>query len=308
MPIQIEKIVDEPSPSRLNIKTLEKKSHIKRFRSAFKTWLKRLINFRSRHSLEETVSEIIEEYNPSRTKMSEEEQYILHNFLEFGSKKVSHIIIPRSDICAVKNTAKLEEIVESFSNFAHTRIIVYAEDLDNIVGFIHIKDLIPILAGKEKFNIQKLVRKTILVAPSMKLVDLLSQMQKQRTHIAVVLDEYGGTHGIVTMEDIIEVIFGEIDDEHDVKTQAQDYKRLNDNTLIASARMEIEDLEKLLKIKLKNKEDDFETVGGLILARHGHMPKKGSIVPITDNINAEIIDANPRSLKQVKISVNEVEA
>ncbi|MCC2646557.1 MAG: hypothetical protein K0R02_622 [Rickettsiaceae bacterium] len=307
MPNKIEKLSDEPSPSRLEPKPTEKKNP-KKFRTRFKAWLKKLVTFRSRHTLEETVSEIIEEYNPSREKMSEEEQHILHNFLHFGGKKVSHIIIPRSDICAVKSTATLDEIVESFSNFAHTRIIVYEEDLDNILGFIHIKDLIPVLARKEKFNLAKLIRKTMLVAPSMKLVDLLLQMQKNRTHLAIVLDEYGGTHGIVTMEDIIEVIFGEIDDEHDVKNQNQDYKRLNDNTLIANARMEIEDLEKILNIKLKTKEDDFETVGGLILARHGHMPKKGSIIPITNNINAEIIDANPRTLKQVKISVNEVEA
>jgi magnesium and cobalt transporter len=298
---------DEPSSSKINNKLPEKKLHHKKFRTTFKAWLKRLVSFRTHHSLEETVSEIIEEYNPKREKMTSEEQKILHNFLEFGSKKVSNIIIPRSDICAVKDTATINDIISSFTHFAHTRIIVYKEDLDDIVGFIHIKDLIPILAGKEKFNLNKLIRKTILVAPSMKLHDLLSQMQKQRTHIAIVLDEYGGTHGIVTMEDIIEVIFGEIDDEHDVKNQIEDYKMLNEHTLIASARMEIKVLEQILKIKLKTEEDDFETVGGLILARHGHMPKKGSIVPITHNINAEIIDANPRSLKQVKISVAELD-
>lgn len=290
---------DLVKPSILNKKLLARK-----IQNKFQNWLKRLVNFKSNHSLEETVSEIIEEYNPNRQKMTAEEQKILHNFLEFGSKKVSDIAISRSDICAVKLDATIDNIVDAFNNFAHTRIIVYNEDLDDIAGFIHIKDLIPILAGKRQFNLSSLLRKTILVAPSMKLHDLLAQMQKQRIHIAIAVDEYGGTYGIVTMEDIIEVIFGEIDDEHDVENNIKQYKIINNNMIIADARMDIKNLEEILKLKLKTNNNDFETVGGLILSKHGHMPKKGAIINITSNINAEIIDVDPRSLKLIKILID----
>ena len=237
-------------------------------------------------------------------KMSDGEKHLLGNFLEFCNKTVEDVMIPRSDICALSTKAMLSDLTSAISKHAHTRTLIYQDNLDNIVGFIHIKDLFEVIAHNKSFSLKKLMRKSIVSAPSMKLIDLLAEMQKKRTHIAVVVDEYGGTDGIATIEDIMEAIVGEIEDEHDDATdENHSYSIISPGVVLTSARVEIDELERALGIKFKNKEDDCDTIGGLVLIRSGHIPKKGDIVDISENIKVEVMESTPRGLKKIKITI-----
>lgn len=234
-------------------------------------------------------------------KMREGERRLLGNFLEFCNKTVEDVMIPRSDIFALSTKAALADLTAAISKHSHTRTLIYQDNLDNIVGFIHIKDLFGILAHNRSFSVKKLMRKPIISAPSMKLIDLLAEMQKKRTHIAVVVDEYGGTDGIATIEDIMEAIVGEIEDEHDDEDESHAYTIMPSGEVLTSARVEIEDLEVALGMKLKNEEDDCDTIGGLVLLRIGHIPKKGEVVALTEKIKAEVVESSLRKLTKIRL-------
>lgn len=227
---------------------------------------------------------------------------IINNLGSFSEKNLEDVMIPRSDIVAVDVSISLEELSKSIVEHAHTRTLVYQEHLDHILGFVHIKDLFEVIAESKKFNLKKLARKHIVAPHSMKLTDLLTEMQKTRTHIAVVVDEYGGTDGIVTIEDIIEEIVGNINDEHDDIGDDEDYKIVKPGLIIASARMDIEDLEKILKIKISEEDDEFDTIGGYIMAKSGSVLEKGEKFHINDDVLVEILEATPRAIKQVRIT------
>ncbi len=240
-------------------------------------------------------------------KLTLQEKSILNNFLQFAGKTVEDVMIPRSDITAVTKNVTLEELKEVLIKFPHTRILVYEDNLDNIIGFIHIKDIFKIIAHKQDFKIQKVIRKPIIATPSMKLITLLTEMQTKRTHIAIVVDEYGGTDGITTIENIMEEIFGSIEDEHDEHLGSNNYKVLSPNTILASSRVKVEELEELLGVTLKNPNDECETISGLILAKTGNVPIIGTKINITEEVEAEVIDANPRTLKLVKLTLKNVQ-
>ncbi|MDG1436544.1 MAG: hemolysin family protein [Rickettsiaceae bacterium] len=226
---------------------------------------------------------------------------ILNNMGSFSEKTLEDIMIPRADIISVADNISLEELNKVIVEHAHARIIVYHEHLDNILGFLHIKDLFEVIVESKNFNLKKLLRKHIVSPYSMKLIDLLAQMQRSRTHIAIIVDEYGGTDGLVTIEDIIEEIVGNIDDEHDIGVD-EDYKIIKPGVLITSARVEIEELEKILGVKLSSADDEFDTIAGLVMALSGSVLEKGEVVHITKDIVAEILEATPRAIKQIKIT------
>jgi CBS domain containing-hemolysin-like protein len=226
---------------------------------------------------------------------------ILNNLGSFSEKTLENIMIPRSDIISVGVDASLEELSALIVKHAHTRTLVYQERLDDIIGFIHIKDLFEVIVESKKFNLKRLLRKHIVAPHSMKLIDLLTQMQRSRTHIAIVVDEYGGTDGLVTIEDIIEEIVGNIDDEHDIGID-EDYRILKPGLIITSARVEIQELENVLGTQLSSVDDEFDTIGGLIMAKSGSVPEKGEVIHITEDIIAEILEATPRTIKQIKLT------
>lgn len=230
-------------------------------------------------------------------------QEYLSSFESFASKKVEDVMIPRSDIIAVSADIESNDLSKLIVEHNHTRILVYNDNLDNIIGFLHIKDLFKMITESRSFNLQKLLRQNLVSPMSMRLSDLLSEMQLKRTHISVVVDEYGGTDGIVTIEDIVEAIVGRIDDEHD-DIDTGGFKILKSGTVISNARVEIDELEKELKIKLKTEGAEFDTIGGLVLAKSGNIPSRGEIIEITDDIAVEILDSTPRTIKQLKIIFN----
>ncbi|MCX4080169.1 hemolysin family protein [Rickettsia rhipicephali] len=245
---------------------------------------------------------VIKRLKINSQKMTLDERNILANLLELEYKTIEDIMVPRSDIAAIKLTTNLEELSESIKlEVPHTRTLIYDGTLDNVVGFIHIKDLFKALATKQNGRLKKLIRKHIIAAPSMKLLDLLAKMRRERTHIAIVVDEYGGTDGLVTIEDLIEEIVGRIDDEHDQQLDSDNFKVINNSTIISNARVEVEVLEEIIGEKLQNDDDEFDTIGGLVLTRVSSVPAIGTRIDISENIEIEVTDATPRSLKQVKI-------
>ncbi len=227
---------------------------------------------------------------------------IISNIKDFSEKTVEDVMIPRSDIASISIDSKLEDVCKAILEHGHTRTLIYKGGLDNIAGFIHIKDLFAVIAGSKKVSLKKLIRKHIISPHSMKLIDLLAQMQINRTHIAVVVDEYGGTDGLVTIEDIIEEIVGRIDDEHDIEADEDSYKIIRPGFIITSARVEIEDLENAIGTKLRHEDEEIDTIGGLVMAISGCVPEKGEIIIINENVVAEIIEATPRTIKQIKIT------
>ena len=231
-----------------------------------------------------------------------QQDIITKNFESFTEKTVEDVMIPRSDIISVSYDISLEELSKTIIKYGHTRTLVYKDNLDNVIGFLHIKDLFEIIAKSKKYSLKKLMRKHIVSPHSMTLIDLLRQMQIHRTHIAIVVDEYGGTDGIVTIEDVIESIVGKIDDEHDTDLDLDTFKILKPGLLVATARMEVEELEKLLNVKLREEDDEFDTIGGLVLAKAGTVPEKGDVIIITEEVTVEIIDSTPRTIKQLRIT------
>jgi magnesium and cobalt transporter len=245
----------------------------------------------------------IKNFRLTGKKIPSYERNILNNSLSFASKTVEDVMVPRSDISAVRKDISLEGLSIKMTECPFTRILVYDDTLDNVIGFVHIKDILKTLLSKANFQIDTILRTPIIAAPSMKLIDLLVEMQLKRTHMAIVIDEYGGTDGIVTIEDIIEEIVGRIDDEYDTRLESDSYTIVNPSTILSHARVEVEALEKILGIKLKKEDDEFDTIGGLVLAKVGNVPSIGTKIDISDIVELEVIDASTRTLKQVKLKL-----
>lgn len=224
------------------------------------------------------------------------------NLRTFADSTVGDIIIPRSDICAVSIEDSLDDICKAINTKSHTRVLVYKGDLDTIVGFLHIKDVFKIISEKKQFNIQDILRTHVITTNSTRLIDILATMKKCRVHIAIVADEYGGTDGMITIEDVTEKLLGPINDEHD--SQDENHKVSKDGSIIVNSRTKIEDLHRLIDLDLElSEEEDYDTVGGLIMAKIGHMPKVGEKITIANKAAFEIVEATARQVKKVKITV-----
>ena len=270
------------------------KSHIKKFFSKLLTIPSSLSKKQNNYHNQK------ENTNATHTQQN----VIIKNFESFAEKTVEDVMIPRSDIISVSYDISLEELSKTIIKYGHTRTLVYKDNLDNVIGFLHIKDLFEIIAKSKKYSLKKLMRKHIVSPHSMTLIDLLKQMQIHRTHIAVVVDEYGGTDGIVTIEDVIEAIIGRINDEHDEGLEAENIEIIKPGLMIVNARMEIEELEKILDVTLRKEEGEFDTIGGLVLATIGTVPEKGEVIALTEEVTVEILDSTPRAIKQLKVMCN----
>ena len=229
---------------------------------------------------------------------------MLSNILKIDQIRSSDIMIPRADIGAVEVNDNFNKVLEVFIRESHSRVPIYEKNLDNIVGMIHIKDLVKYQNSENnKSNFLNSIKREILkIPPSMPALDLLLKMQITRLHMGVVIDEYGCTDGLITIEDVIEEITGEIEDEHDEKTLPMLIKT-SSNTLEASARVEINELQKITNINfiadLEN--DDIDTLGGLIFSIAGRIPQRGEIIKHHSGTNFEIKDADPMKIKSVKV-------
>lgn len=276
------------------------------WRSAWE-WVRGLCGGKSSVSLKEAIETLIRQHEGSGEKpLSLEEKHILRNVLSLGDIQVSDIMTPRSDITAVPYDITLPQLKSHVLRHRHTRIPVYRDTFDQMLGFIHVKDLLPMLSGDMGFELKALMRDLLLVSPSMRVVDLLVKMRKSGTHMAFIVDEYGGTDGLVTLEDLFEEIVGDIQDEHDGKDEDNSITRLSDKMFEVSARIRIETLQQQLGLTLATGEqaEEFDTLGGLIFFQLGRVPAKGEVIPHGSRIKFEIIAADPRRIHKVKIIVS----
>ena len=256
-------------------------------------------------SLKENIETVLDTIKKDDKNISKQERLMLLNILKIDQIRSIDIMIPRADIGAVEVNDSFEKVLEVFIKESHSRVPVYEKNLDNIIGMIHIKDLVKYQSNEnfEQGFLRKIIRDVVEIPPSMPVLDLLMKMQLTRLHMGIVIDEYGGTDGLVTIEDVIEEITGEIEDEHDEQNMPTLIKT-SPNSFKASARAKIEDFQNLSKINLLNVHDneDVDTLGGLVIATVGRVPQRGEIIKHESGLIFEIIDADPRKIKLLKIT------
>ena len=249
--------------------------------------------------LREVVEEIIEE--PLATSgISSAERMLLGNIMELRGKKIGDCMIQRADIVAADIDSGMRDLVDVMAAHAHSRIPIYRETLDDVIGMVHIKDILPCLAYQQERSIADLIRPVMFVAPSMAASRLLLQMRQTRQHMAMVVDEFGGIDGMVTIEDLVEEIVGEIEDEHDTPPPPSIISRA-DGTLLIDARLPIEEFERRTAIQLPLLEgEDIDTLGGYVANLAGRIPHIGEKV-IGDGLSFEVLEMDQSRIRHLRV-------
>jgi magnesium and cobalt transporter len=251
--------------------------------------------------LRDTIEEIIEEGDAPAEPMGAAERAILANVLRLREVMADDVMVPRADIVAIDSDIGLEALVAFLVREAHSRVPVYRGSLDEVLGFVHVKDVLRVQQSGEAFRLSDVLRKVLFVSPSMRVLDLLLEMRKSRTHLALVVDEYGGIDGLVTIEDVVEAIVGDIEDEHDTEDGPLLIK-LDEAMWQADARLPIDEFQAQTGIALDDADRaaDVDTVGGAVVSVAGRVPGRGEIIRHPAGCEFEIIDADPRRIKKLK--------
>jgi CBS domain containing-hemolysin-like protein len=260
--------------------------------------------------LRETLEELIEAAEDSEARqLHEDERELLLNALAFGELRVDDVMVPRADIKGVPETASLPELVAALRAAGHSRLVIYRGSLDDVQGMVSVKDLLGYWGKADGFALADVMRPVLVVPPSMRVLELLLEMRDKRLQMAVVVDEFGGTDGLVTLEDLVEELVGELQDEHE-KTKPPQIVRNADGTIDVDARAYLEDLQEELGIGLVTEEDDDEadTLGGLVFTLLDRVPAKGEVVRHPSGLELEVIEADPRRVKRVRIHRGKGEA
>ena len=270
--------------------------------SIWKTWLiKKLLNNES--SKEEILNLIANQDNDDEFNNPDDnnEKSLIKNILQLENKSVEDVMVPRGEIISIDNKQNYNQIFDIIKEESHSRLPVYQNNLDNIVGFFHVKDFIKI--NKNEFDINLILRDVLYTAPKSPILELLKRMRLSRIHIALVVDGVGGVDGLVTIEDLVEEIVGEIEDEHDAEDIDEEIIKKEDNLLIVDAAYRIDELEKDFNINLiVADEEEIETVGGLVFSKINRIPKSNEEFNIDDIINIKILRANERKILTVHIT------
>src|SRR3954471_15162994 len=260
-----------------------------------------------RDEIEEAIDEA-EDSRPVAGDLSPAERQMLRNLLHFGERNAGDICVTRGDIIAVPSTISFEDMIRAFVDAEHSRLPVYGESLDEVVGMVHIKDVfIANFDPSRDRAMSSLMRTPLFVPESMGAIDLLARMRSERIHLAIVVDEFGGTEGLVTIEDVVEEIVGDIEDEHD-EAEAGMLAMLEDGLWEADARLELEELAEAVDARLSSDEDEVDTLGGLMFLLAGHIPAKGECVTHPSGWKLEAVDSDPRRIIRVRLHAPEGEA
>ncbi|HVY14500.1 MAG TPA: hemolysin family protein [Rhodopila sp.] len=260
------------------------------------------------HSLRESIAELVQEAAEAQDSSGEppeldrHERLLIANVLRMRETTADDIMVPRADIVAIRADSTLAQAIEQIRNDGHSRLPVYREQLDDVIGMIHIKDVFAYVGRPEAFSLESILRKPLMVAPQMPIMDLLLQMRMQRVHLALVVDEYGGIDGLVTIEDIVETITGDIADEHD-DVEAPMVTERPDGALDLNARMPIEDFEeKVGPILTEDERDaDIDTVGGLVFTLAGRVPTRGEVISHPSGMEFRVLDADARRIRRLRV-------
>ncbi|WP_114395753.1 hemolysin family protein [Oleisolibacter albus] len=267
----------------------------------FRGWLRSILGVRGGDTLRETIAEMIEERDGAETSMAEGERTLLANILKLRKRTVVDAMVPRADIVAVPADISLTDLIARFAEEAHSRMPVYRETLDDVIGMVHIKDVLACVAGKQPYDLAALTREVLIVAPSMPVLDLLLKMRQARQHLALVVDEFGGIDGLISIEDLVEEIVGEIEDEHDEEESPRLQPR-PDGSLIADARIPIEEFEAQVgRVFDADDLEDVDTLGGLVFSMAGRVPPRGEVLTHPSGLEFEVMDADPRRIKRLRV-------
>jgi magnesium and cobalt transporter len=259
----------------------------------------------SEPTLRDQIEEAIEDREgdaPAKGDLSSVERQMLRNLLHFGERCAGEIGVPRADIIAVAETISFADLVAAFADAGHSRLPVYRDSLDSVTGMIHIKDVFAILASgaPHPLSLEGLIRQPRYVPTSMGVLDLLAEMRSHRTHLAIVVDEYSGTEGLVTIEDLVEEIVGDIEDEHDEESEAM-LVALEGGLWDADARAELEDVAATIDPRLGEIEEDVETLGGLASVIAGHVPQIGETVEHASGWRLEVTDGDAKRVTRLRL-------
>ncbi len=290
--------------------------------------------FSRNKDLRESLEGVIESHaqETGEPAMADDARSMLGNLLGFSDLRVDDLMVPRADIECIDESATLQELLKLFTTANHSRLPVFRETLDDVTGFIHVKDFLNWIAAQGKTRKSKssdvagisipatalaqtikqrqsLVRDVLHVPPSMPAPDLLLQMRSSRVHMAVVVDEYGGTDGLVSFEDLVEAIVGDIADEHDADDEAKLIKKQGENTYMADARIAIATLDQMFAVDLlpEDQEDEADTLAGLLFEMGGRIPSRGEMIKHASGLEFEIVQTDPRRVKRVRIHVKKPE-
>lgn len=274
-----------------------------------RSWLRSLLRGKSEEDWRETIEELIEdgEEGEDEASIARHERMLLGNILRLRDRTAIDVMVPRADIVGVEVDTPLPGVLDILAREAHSRMPVYRDNLDDALGMIHVKDVVAALSraragdAEAPKSLTEILRPVQIVAPSMPVLDLLLQMREKRQHMALVIDEFGGIDGLITIEDLVEEIVGEIEDEHDIDEPPQLVEK-PDGTLIADARLPIEAFEAKVGTVLEEDErDDIDTLGGLVFALAGRIPARGELLTHPKGFEFEVIDADPRRIKRLRI-------
>ncbi len=264
--------------------------------------LKSLIGWDSNDGVRESLENLLEQQDDRDAPLSDDEQALIKNILNIGDCTVKDIMIPRAEIRQVDSKWSVEKSARFVAQHPHSRYPVYDGDLDNVIGMVHIKDMLLSAISKKRTPITALLRPVIFVVPSMRALDLMLRMQVKRQHVAIVVDEFGGVDGLVTIEDVVEEIVGDIVDEHDV--QQIMYLKNTDGTVNIDARMELDDLQTEFGLALNDdeKDEEFDTLGGLLVFVAGRVPNLGEVI-IHEHSGLQFVieKSDPRRIHHVQL-------
>ena len=259
-------------------------------------------------AIRESLEEVIEESELESTAISAQERVMLANLLRFGEVRLSDVMVPRAEIIGVDESLSLAELVEVFREAQHSRLPVYRGTLDDPTGLVHLKDVLARLNAEDDCyrltpsSIAQLRRPILFAPPSMRALDLLLKMQQTHTHLALVIDEYGGTDGLVSIEDIIEEIVGDIADEHD---EADVIVKPDGDGVIADARMDLDDFKAQTghDLEVADSEQDIDSLGGLVTSLLGRVPQRGEIVAHPNGYEFLVLEADPRRVRRLRVKL-----
>jgi CBS domain containing-hemolysin-like protein len=261
-------------------------------------------------TLRDAIEEAIEEAEDSRQvagDLTPSERQMLKNLLQFGDQTAGDICVTRGDIVAVPLSSSFEALVAAFAEAGHSRLPVYGESLDEMIGMVHIKDVfIASVDEARDRSLGALMREPLFVPESMGVIELLARMRTQRIHLAIVVDEFGGTEGLVTIEDVVEEIVGEIEDEHD-EAETGMLTLLEEGLWDADARLELEDLQEAVDARLVAEDDEVDTVGGLAFVLAGRILQPGESVQHPSGWRIECVEADDRRIKRVRLHAPDLE-
>ncbi len=235
-------------------------------------------------------------------ELDRHERVLIANILRLRGSTAGDVMVPRADIIAIAVDLSFAQTVERFRADGHSRLPVYREQLDDILGMVHIKDVFAYLGRPEAFSLESILRRPLLVAPQIPVLDLLLQMRQARMHLALVVDEYGGIDGLVTIEDLVETITGDIADEHD-EVEGPMITERADGTLDIDARLAVEAFEQRMGpvLTAEERDADINTVGGLVFTLAGRVPTRGEVIGHSSGLEFRVLEADPRRIRRVRV-------